>query len=263
MKVNSFVVRKVFLLWHFSKSLNISRRNATKRMNSLPKEGKDEDLYIILNGPSVKTQDFRLLKGKNLMFVNRGFMHPLYKELQPKYHVFVDSNLRDGRWPIEWINLIFEMCPNIRIIMPIDWYTHPRFIKYKYDSRIFWQHKILPFYVLGVSGGCFSYAISQNFKNIYFTGFDANSCAYDLLQSSESHFYGVDPELENMSTKQHALAFFSTFLHFTDLNDFACFCIKHRINIFNLTNGGALDMFPRKDFNKTCNSLSNANFTSN
>jgi len=263
MKVNTFIVRRVSWLWHFGKTLNIHRRSASKKMNSLPKEGKGEDLFIILNGPSLKTQDLRLLKGKNLMFVNRGFMHPLYKELQPKFHVFVDSNLRDGRWPIEWIDQIFEMCPNIRIIMPIEWYTHPRFIKYKYDSRIFWQHRIVPFYVLGVSGGCFSYGISQNFDNIYFTGFDGNSCAYGLLKSSESHFYGVDPELENMTTKQHALAFFSTFLHFTDLNDLADYCKKRNIHIFNLTNGGALDMFPRKDFSEICNPQSNACSSSN
>lgn len=255
MKLNTYAVRKVSQLWYLGKSLNIERRSVAKKMNAQPKEGIGRNLYIILNGPSLKTQDLSLLKGKDLMFVNRGFMHPLYKDLQPKYHIFVDSNLRDGRWPLEWVDLIFEMCPNIRIILPIEWYTHPRFKRLKNDSRIFWQNWRVPFYQLGISGGCFSYGISQKFDYIFFTGFDANSCAYDLLKSSESHFYGADPELENMTTRQHALALFSTFLHFTDLNDLADYCKERKINIFNLTNGGVLDMFPRRDFSNPLKQL--------
>jgi hypothetical protein len=249
MRIDVLAIRKVSQLYFWIKSLNCKRRKIAKRMNRLPKEGKGQDLYIILNGPSLKTQDLNRLNGKNLMFVNRGFMHPLYKELHPKYHVFVDSNLRDGRWPIKWVNQIFEMCPDIRIIFPIEWYSHPRFTHFKNDYRIFWQSKRVPFYVLGVSGSCFSYGISQKFDNIYLTGFDGNGCAYDLIKSPESHFYGADPELSDMTTRQHALALYSTFLHFIDLNDFAEYCKKRKIHIYNMTKGGVLDMFPRVDLN--------------
>lgn len=251
MSVNVTVERLIFKLYYFGKSFSYSRYIVRRQMKKMPKEGVGQDLYIILNGPSLKTQNLELLKGKNLMFVNRGFMHPLYKELQPKYHIFVDPKLRDGEWPIEWIDTIFEMCPNIRIILPILWCNLPRFARFKNDKRIFWQYWRVPYYQLGVSGGCFSYGISQGFERIFFTGFDANGCAYDMIKQSEnSHFYGSDPELENMTTKEHAHALFTTFLHFQDLNDFAQYCKRKSISVINLTNGGLLDMFPRMNFDK-------------
>lgn len=228
-------------------------RSVKKKMKSLPKEGEGRDIFIILNGPSLKTQDLSVLKGKDLMFVNRGFLHPLYKELQPKYHVFVDPKMLLGIWPLEWIDQIFEMCPNIRIIMPSKWHSHPHFASYKDDPRIFWQYWQIPFYVNGVSTNCFSYAISQGFNNIFFTGFDGNSCAFDMIKSSESHFYGCDPELSNMTSLEHMNALYSTFLQLVDLVDFSKYCVKRDIKIYNLTNGGILDMFVRRDFNDPYN----------
>lgn len=226
-----------------------------KKMRSLPHEGKGHDLFIILNGPSLKRQDLLKLKGKELMFVNRGFMHPLYKELQPKYHVFVDGKLANGVWDIKWIDQIFEMCPNIKIIFPMQWYNHPTFANFKNDERIFWQSWRLPFFINGVSSNCFSYAIEHEFDNIFFTGFDGNGCAYDMVkQSEQSHFYGADPELEGMSSKQHAHALYSTFLQIEDLRGISRYCRKKNIKIFNLTDGGICDMFVRRDFNDPYNS---------
>ena len=218
-----------------------------RRMKSLPIEGLGKELYIILNGPSLKTQDLSCLKGKCLMFVNRGFMHPDFKALQPTYHTFIDSKLRDGEWPIEWVDTIFEMCPNIKILFPISWYKHPKFARFKHDKRIIWLHWHVPVWCLGA---CFSFGILHKFSSIFFTGFDANGCAYDMIKSSESHFYGSDPELSDMSTMQHANAMFSTSLQFYDLNRLAKYCNSKGISIVNLTNGGLLDMFERKQFIK-------------
>lgn len=239
----------------WKESLNPDFRVMKKQMMLLPKEGVGEDLFIILNGPSLNTQDLFTLKGKNLMFVNRGFLHPLYKELQPKYHVFVDPKLAMGIWPIEWIDQIFDMCPGIRIVLPAAWHRLPIFARFKDDKRVFWQYWQIPFYVNGVSTNCFSYGISQGFNNIFFTGFDGNGCAYDMIKQSESsHFYGADPELAHMTSVQHISALYSTFLQLCDLIDFSKYCCKRGIKIYNLTNGGLLDMFPRRDFNDPYNS---------
>ena len=72
-----------FKFSNFRHSFKYKRLPIYKKMQSMPHEGKGRDLFIILNGPSLKKQDISTLKGKDLMFVNRGFMHPLYKELQP------------------------------------------------------------------------------------------------------------------------------------------------------------------------------------
>ena len=58
-------------------------QKARKEMAKRPIEGIGKELYLLLNAPSLKTQDISVLKGKNTMFVNRGFMHPLYKITTP------------------------------------------------------------------------------------------------------------------------------------------------------------------------------------
>ncbi|MBD3589410.1 hypothetical protein [Bacteroides sp. GM023] len=249
-----YVVTKGFFeLYNFKHSFGKDRRLVKKEMQKLPKEGIGRDLFIILNGPSLKRQDLLSLKGKDLMFVNRGFMHPLYKQLQPKYHVFVDPKLASGVWPLNWLEQIFEMCPDIRIILPVQWHNMDHFAKYKDDKRVFWLYWGIPCYINGVSSGCFSYAILQGFQNIFFTGFDANSCAFDMIKSSESHFYGADPELADMNSSQHISALYTTSLQLIDLQEFSKYCKKRKINIYNLTDGGLLDMFIRRDFNDPYN----------
>lgn len=248
------ITRSFFRLYDFKHSFDSSVRSIRKKMSSIKSEGKGRDLFIILNGPSLKTQDLNKLKGKDLMFVNRGFMHPLYKELQPKYHVFVDGKLANGVWDIEWIDQIFEMCPNIKIIFPIHWYKIPVFERFRNDHRIFWQYKTIPFYSSGVSTACFSYGIYQEFDNIFFTGFDGNGCAYDMIHDSiHSHFYGADPELASMSASQHATALYRTYLQLTDMCEISKYCKKKGIKIYNLTNGGIMDMFTRRDYNDPYN----------
>lgn len=217
-----------------------------QRIETMPKEGLKKDLYIILNGPSLQTQDLTPLQGKCTMFVNRGFMHPLYKMLQPKYHIFVDNKMLKGIWPVSWLDEIWSLSSNTKIILPIEWMNNPLFSTYK--NKIYWLTRKLPFYNLGVSGSCFAFAIQHQFENIYFTGFDANGIGYEMIKPADSHFYGNDKELEGKSTKQFAIDLLMHSRHLHDLNRLAIYCQKRNIKIINLTNGGLLDMFPRKQF---------------
>ena len=89
-----------------------------RQMRNITPVGVGKDIYIILNAPSLKTQDLSVLKGKETMFVNRGFMHPMYKDLQPAYHVFVDTKMLKGIWPVSWIGDILQMSPNTKILLP-------------------------------------------------------------------------------------------------------------------------------------------------
>lgn len=213
-------------------------------MNATPPQGENDDLYIILNAPSIATQDLSVLKGKTTMFVNRGFMHPLYKELQPKYHVFLDTKMIKGIWPVSWLGDIISMSPNITIVLPIFWSDNPMFQPYK--DHIYWLDFNLPFHSLGVSGACFSFAIKNKFSHIYFSGFDATGIAHEMVQSTGSHFYGNDKELIGKSTNQFALDLYMHSRHLHDLNRFAEYCKERNIHVINITNGGLLDMFPRE-----------------
>ena len=60
------------------------------------RDAAGKDVVIVLNGPSISKQPLERLKGHDLVFVNQGFRHPAYKELQPKYHVMIDSKLIHG-----------------------------------------------------------------------------------------------------------------------------------------------------------------------
>ena len=222
-------------------------QKARKEMAKRPIEGIGKELYLLLNAPSSKTQDISVLKGKNTMFVNRGFMHPLYKELQPQYHVFVDSKMLKGIWPISWLDEIWNMSPNTTIILPISWYTHPLFKNYQNNKQIYWLTYSLPFYNLGVSGSCFSFAIQQKFKKIYFTGFDATGIGHEMIKTADSHFYGNDKELENKTTSQFVIDLLMHSRHLHDLNRLAAWSEKKSYKLINITNGGLLDMFPREE----------------
>ena len=214
-------------------------------MRKKTREGVGKDIFIILNAPSLKTQDLSILKGQATMFVNRGFMHPLYKELQPAYHVFVDPKMIKGVWPVEWLGQIHALSPQTKILLPMAWYENPIFEPY--HEYIYWLNWSLPFYNLGVSGECFSFAIQQKFDNIYFTGFDATGIGYEMIRSSESHFYGNDEELDGKKTTQFVIDLLMHSRHLHDLNRLSDYCKKNNIHLVNITNGGLLDMFERKE----------------
>lgn len=246
-KKDDWIMSFVESLRSLKSELNGTLRSVKKEMRSLPFEGIGEDLYILLNAPSLNTQDLSVLEGKNIMFVNRGFMHPLYETLQPKYHAFIDTKMLNGIWPIGWLEQIWEKSPNTKVLLPITWYLNPLFSKYRMSDRIYWLNWSLPFYNLGVSGACFSFAIQQKFEHIYFSGFDANGIGYELVKAANSHFYGNDEELEGRTTEQFALGLYMHSRHLHDLNRLAEYCKKRNISIVNITNGGILDMFPRED----------------
>lgn len=217
----------------------------------------NDELYLILNGPSLNLQDLSSLKGKNLMFVNRGFKHPLYRELAPKFHVFIDPKMISGEWDTNWIDEILELSPNTTIVLPVKWASHSKFKNYiNQKVSILWIPIYESFNCMGVSGECFKTAIFLGFKTINFTGFDANGLAYELTKSSNSHFYGenLENKLKNNLDYVRDLYMYSRQLH--DLEIFAKKCKRYNIKIFNLTQGGILSMFERK---KLLSDLKNSN----
>ena len=228
---------------------NLSGKNCAirKKMHAFPPVGVGKDLYVLLNAPSLATQDLSVLKGKNTMFVNRGFKHPMYGLLQPKYHVFCDPKMIKGVWPVCWLDEIWSISPDTIIILPFAWYANPLFKDYRDNAKIYWSDAELPFYNLGVSGSCFAFAIQQKFDRIYFAGFDATGIGHEMVKTANSHFYGNDSELEGKSTKQFVIDLLMHSRHLHDLNRLADYCNRKGIKIINITNGGLLDMFPRED----------------
>jgi len=212
--------------------------------------GKKRDIYIVLNGPSLSNQDLTKFENKSIMFVNRGFQHDEYKRLQPEFHVFVDSKMLTGEWPISWIDEIIKMVPTITLIMPAKWAFNEKFKPYiDKGTNIYWMTNKFNLSSLGVSGTCFEFSIEQNFKTIFFTGFDANGIGHELANSS-SHFYGQNSENLAKTTLDYAQDLYMHSRHFVSLNQFAKYALKKEVSMVNLTEGGVLDMFPRMDLSE-------------
>lgn len=245
-KKDDWIIALAENLRKLKNSISFSHFKLKREIRKRPLCGVGNDIYVLLNAPSLATQDLSVLKGKQTMFVNRGFMHPMYKELQPTYHVFVDTKMLNGIWPASWLDQIWEMSPNTIIILPLNWRNNSLFKSYLDNPKIYWATYNLPFYNLGVSGACFSFAITQKFNHIYFSGFDATGIGHEMIKTADSHFYGNDKELENKSTAQFAIDLLMHSRHLHDLNRFAKWCEKKQLKLINITNGGLLDMFPRE-----------------
>lgn len=245
-KKEDYIFAVVNLLVRIKSSFQLKKQNLLRKMRQKSPVGIGRDTFIILNGPSIKNQDLSTLMGKSCIFVNRGFMHPLYKELEPEFHVIVDPKMLNGEWPVSWLDEIVEMVPNVTFVMPASWYFVDKFRPY-IDKGIsfYWLPDPAPCTVLGVAGSCFEFAIEQKFETIHFTGFDGNGLAFELINSA-SHFYGVNEDDLKKTTKNYVQDLFMFSRHLRDLNKFAERCKKKGINIINLTDGGLLDMFPRK-----------------
>lgn len=209
-----------------------------------------DSIFIVLNGPSVKEQDLSVLKGKDVIFVNRGFYHPQYSVIQPRFHFFVDPKMINGTWDLNWLDVIMQMNPVVTFAMPEEWKKNKLrpFIAKGY--RFFW----LPFQgkcnCIGVSGAAFEFAIKSGYKKIYFTGFEATGLASELLKVN-SHFYGVNNEnsIKSCYNYEQDLYMMSRQLH--DLQKLAKRCKRNGISVYNCTEGGILDMFERKKINET------------
>lgn len=229
---------------------NIREQQLLKNNNSKSFLGIGKNLFIILNAPSLSNQNLEVLTGKTLMFVNRGFKHPLYEKLKPQFHLFVDNKLITGVWEISWLDEIVNLSPEVTFVMPVEWAFMPLLQPYiKKGYNFHWLKSGDKLTCLGASGSCFNFAINQKFNNIYFTGFDANGIGHELVKSSNTHFYGVSDDNNLKSTDNYVIDLYMHSRHLRDLSIFAKYCKKKNINIFNLTDGGLLDMFPRRNFN--------------
>ena len=230
--------------------VNILKYHSQFERLIFPEKVNADEIFLVLNGPSLADQDILFLKNKTAIFVNRGFKHKDYHLIKPRYHAFVDNKFLSGAWPLTWIDDILKINPGTTFIMPVEWSVHPKILEYKNKNvNIYWINTRYRLYSLGVSGVCFEFAINHGVKNIYFTGFDGNGIAHELV-SSASHFYGQNSENSLKSTVDYAQDLYMHSRHFLSLNEFSKYAKMKGVKIYNMTNGGVLDMFQRIEIQK-------------
>lgn len=253
-KKDNYLISFLNFFYNLICSFNIKEQKTLKKMNCYRNKSKGEDVFIVLNGPSIKNQDFNLLVGSNVICANRGFKHPLYRQIAPKYHVFIDPKMLNGEWDVNWLDEILEMVPDIIFVMPVSWARSAKFQSYiKKGVSFLWISDKDKLDCLGVSGACFKVSVFLGYKNIYFTGFDGTGLACELINQGESHFYGVNEENLTKTTSDHIRDLYMFSRHLNDLKKYSEKCRKKNINIYNITNGGIINMFNRVSWEEALN----------
>lgn len=249
----------VYSLWFADSTQRRFLRNAQSIKNS----NRGQKCLIVLSGPSIGKQDLKKEKFDHYFFVNRGFLHPDYKSLNPKTHVFIDPKLLTGEWDFGFVQNCIENSNEgeISFIFSVDYLKDNRFVEFHKRNKNttffinnklratqrFWSFPNLlrPNCGAAVFGAALNTAIYLGFEEICFTGFDANGLCYEIIKQ-DSHFYGQNVDNLTKTTKEYSRDLRMMADGYDNLNLLAAHLRANGMSVFNCTNGGALDMFERK-----------------
>lgn len=243
---------------HISNLAMLKVNNDLKSNVVLKDTLKNQKVIIIANGPSTELFDLKKLRGENLFFMNRGFLHKDYAYLKPQYHFIIDEKLNTGVWPITFIDEIFKLNPNVKLFLNSKWSKNKKFSSYKkkYIDKIFWIDTRLFFtkfhgnrkinlaqitFGNAVSGAAFSTAVYMGAKNISFIGQDLNGLCYDIL-NKDSHFYGNNIENDSKSIVDVTDDLFSMSGSIRSWSHMLKFAKKNKIHIQNISNSHLLNL---------------------
>ena len=257
------LVNKVLILRFFVLSL-FGRKKHMKKNSELKNKHSGQRGFLVANGPSLKKQDIKKLRGKLTFFVNHSYLHKDYAFVKPTYHIIIDSKLQTGEWSLDMLDIIKSKNPDVIFLLNANWYNDEKFAKYQnsLDYKIYWVDMKLfttPFdrtrqidltkitYGAAVTGVAKMGMIYMGVNEIYFLGKDGNGLCYELI-SQDSHFYGVNPEnklksIENIYTDLYMMSL--SLKHWTYFNAYA---ERNGVSIYNCTEGGIFNMFVRKKF---------------
>jgi len=237
---------------------------------------KGERCFILATGPSINNQNLMPLKNEKCIAVGGFFLHKDVREISPMYHVEAPSHepfhmeaskmcfegYRDhysekttiflGHRPYEYSYFNFlQQNPefkndNIHFLN----YTGPALDEHNYKNPDIWDIT-KPLFGCGTVVYCaIQLAVYMGFKEIYLLGCD-HDYLNDIFRVTNHHFY---KEEDGVSDVQHLSAFtterwlevyYFRWKQYRLMNEFLQ---SNSIYIFNATDGGMLDVFPRVKF---------------
>jgi hypothetical protein len=242
--------------------LDRRQRSFLRNGDKLRGVGKGKNCLIVLNSPSVNQQDLRRTPFDHYFFVNRGFLHPDYPDLNPKTNTFVDLKLLTGEWDFGFLETCIQTSGSQRpqFVLSVDYLADTRFAdfaaRYPEDvffindklsaTKRFWPHPDLrrPTCGAAVFGAAINTAIHMGFNPIYFTGFEANGLCYEMIRQ-DSHHYGTNAENHQKTVTDYIRDLRMMANGLENLGRLAHHFQTHRIRAVNATLGGLLDMFER------------------
>lgn len=238
-----------------------------KRLEALKNTHVGEKCFVIGNGPSLKAEDLDKLKEKGIFcFASKG-IYNIFDETEWRPDVWAASDLKYTELKQDDLNNL-EGFPKLVCAQSIlktgiqikDAIYYP-FIQAERTPRFF-NHDItrgVHFYGT-VTGKLINFAVYMGFEEIYLLGCDNTSPVVENEQgqkvldlSKKNHFsdkyFGNSAETlkayEDVGDIMKAWKYIDK-----SFEDIKYFCDKEQIKIFNSTRGGALEVYPRVEFEK-------------
>ncbi len=229
--------------------------------------------FILACGPSINKQDLKKLEGEFCISVSNFFVHPDFKTIKPKYHVFAAKDPRMshehfGDWFKDYESHacgseVLVSIADIDSVVKYKGLTKSNVHYYYSTSRLpsqlennFDLAKPLPL-VQTVANLAMYLAINIGIKEIYLVGFD-----HDMILNigKSQHFYkedaneltraGYEEWVNDIDLEVLGGYYKNMWLVYKDLKKYAN---TSGIKIVNITPNSLLDVFPRTTFDSIVN----------
>ncbi len=228
-----------------------------------------ERCFIIATGPSLSNQNLKLLKGEICIGLSNSFKHEDYGYIKPKYHCWAAYHRpeTDEGWQIIMKNLAEASVDAGLFFAAADYdrnYGREHFkgrALHFLDYRGAWDEALengldLTMPVPPIQSGTIItlfIALYMGFKRIYLLGCDTN---YMLSLSNnkretKGHFFDAAPGvIQGFDLEEQCLCIGKLCHQYKMVHHIA----KQRsVEIYNATDGGLLDVFPRVDYESLFN----------
>lgn len=245
---------QTFISWH----KKYKCKQTERLFYSYKDKHKNESCFIVANGPSLRMDDLdEIMKlGLPTFGVNRIYKIFDTTKWRPTYMAVQDETIL-----MDSCKEIQKECLGIPLFLRSTGYS-----KYDIDGGIYFNSDIsysnkgiIPPFMDGsncvfAEGLTIVYTVMQlavymGFKNIYLLGCD---CSYKTLSHVSSNDY-VDKRLATGVKLGMPPAVEYWFKVYSVANEYA---LKHDLSIYNVTRGGMLEVFERKDLDKLIFELS-------
>ncbi|NLL06785.1 MAG: DUF115 domain-containing protein [Clostridiaceae bacterium] len=261
-QLENFLIYHPYNFWvqirsFFETKLNNTLKTELENNKTLRNKYLGERCFIIGNGPSLRNQDLIKLKGEYIFVTNNFILNERASDINPSFYCIIDPMIHNGTFPVERLRDIEKQLSNIKLIFR---YASRDFIQknslfknndvyYLFDKAVLNENYLFDMNLdscipasINVILSCIISASYMGFSEIYLLGCDAT-----LFIPKPEHFYKSTKEEENKKESMEDKLMFASlmFKGYRILNEY---CTKKGIKIYNATDGGALDVFPRVEY---------------
>jgi hypothetical protein len=256
--------------------------NAGNGLSGFKNKYKGQRCFILATGPSISSQDLSVLEGEHSIAVSMFHLHDEIQKIKPIWHVLapvhrpfrfnevakiIDScyqkykgldsiNFLVGHTNYEYAYKEFIRSGTNQFesefknrIYYLDYNNSNYLTEQNYNAVDIWDLEKKPFGIRTVIFQAVQLAYHLGFNEIILLGCD-HDYLLDLTKIESQHFY---PEKEGFSDKETFNLnleqwFYTYYILWKEYRFIRTYMNEQNVQIFNATNGGMLDVFPRVKF---------------